>query len=130
MKKTRSKKSRDTVPLKDSVTRFIASRIFSKIRGYIRNSRCTTGINDTGGKFANEHLLQRFHLSGKSYQRRSMNAFGTGCHRCNVVVTCWAAKPTSSNISFFRLLIYLTFFSFLMFHVSCLTFPWFIYNIF
>jgi hypothetical protein len=27
-------------------------RIFSKIRGDIRNSRCTTGINDTGGKFA------------------------------------------------------------------------------
>ncbi len=27
-------------------------RIFSKIRGDIRKSRCTTGINDTGGKFA------------------------------------------------------------------------------
>ncbi len=26
--------------------------IFSKIRGDIRKSRCTTGINDTGGKFA------------------------------------------------------------------------------
>jgi hypothetical protein len=26
-------------------------RIFSKIRGDIRKSRCTTGINDTGGKF-------------------------------------------------------------------------------
>ncbi len=25
---------------------------FLKIRGDIRNSRCTTGINDTGGKFA------------------------------------------------------------------------------
>jgi hypothetical protein len=25
-------------------------RIFSKIRGDIRKSRCTTGINDTGGK--------------------------------------------------------------------------------
>jgi hypothetical protein len=25
---------------------------FSKIRGYIRSSRLTTGINDTGGKFA------------------------------------------------------------------------------
>jgi hypothetical protein len=25
---------------------------FSKIRGDIRKSRCTTGINDTGGKFA------------------------------------------------------------------------------
>ncbi len=55
----------------DSVTRFFASgffhesvspqpqsiafrpfRIFSKIRGDIRESRCTTGINDTGGKFA------------------------------------------------------------------------------
>jgi hypothetical protein len=27
-------------------------RIFSKILGDIRDSRCTTGINDTGGKFA------------------------------------------------------------------------------
>jgi hypothetical protein len=27
-------------------------RIFSKIRGDIRESRCTTGINDTSGKFA------------------------------------------------------------------------------
>ncbi len=27
-------------------------RIFSKIRPDIRKSRCTTGINDTGGKFA------------------------------------------------------------------------------
>jgi hypothetical protein len=27
-------------------------RIFSKIRGDIRNSRCTTGINDTGCKIA------------------------------------------------------------------------------
>ncbi len=56
---------------RDSVTRFFASgffhesvspkplsillgpfRIFSKIRRYIRRSRLTTGINDTGGKFA------------------------------------------------------------------------------
>jgi hypothetical protein len=27
-------------------------RIFSKIRGDIRKSRSTTGVNDTGGKFA------------------------------------------------------------------------------
>jgi hypothetical protein len=27
-------------------------RIFSKIRGDICKSRCTTGVNDTGGKFA------------------------------------------------------------------------------
>jgi hypothetical protein len=26
-------------------------QIFSKIRGDIRKSRCTTGVNDTGGKF-------------------------------------------------------------------------------
>ncbi len=57
---------------RDSVTRFFASsffhgsvspqphsiplglfRFFSKIRGNIRKSRCTTGIDDTGGKFAN-----------------------------------------------------------------------------
>ncbi len=57
--------------LRDSVTRFFGSgffhesvspkplsiqvgpfRIFSKIRGDIRNSRLTTGINDTGGKFS------------------------------------------------------------------------------
>jgi hypothetical protein len=55
----------------DSVTRFFASgffhespspkplimtlesfRIISKFRGDIRKSRCTTGVNDTGGKFA------------------------------------------------------------------------------
>jgi hypothetical protein len=55
---------------RDSVTRFFASgffhesvspqpksillgpfQIFSKIRGNIRKSRCTTGINETGGKF-------------------------------------------------------------------------------
>jgi hypothetical protein len=29
-------------------------RIFSKIRGDIRKSRCTTGVNDTGGKFATD----------------------------------------------------------------------------
>jgi hypothetical protein len=28
------------------------SNFFSKIRGDIHKSRCTTGINDTGGKFA------------------------------------------------------------------------------
>jgi hypothetical protein len=27
-------------------------QIFSKIREDIRKSRCTTGVNDTGGKFA------------------------------------------------------------------------------
>jgi hypothetical protein len=27
-------------------------QIFSKIRGEIRKSRCTTGVNDTGGEFA------------------------------------------------------------------------------
>ncbi len=27
-------------------------RIFTNIRGDIRKSRCTTGINDTGGKFS------------------------------------------------------------------------------
>jgi hypothetical protein len=31
---------------------FVPFRIFSKIRGDIRESRCTTSINDTGGKFA------------------------------------------------------------------------------
>ncbi len=44
-KKTRSKKSHDTVPLR-------SFRIFSKIRGDIRESRCITSINNTGGKFA------------------------------------------------------------------------------
>jgi hypothetical protein len=32
--------------------RFFTNQIFSKIRGDICKSRCTTGINDTGGKFA------------------------------------------------------------------------------
>jgi hypothetical protein len=30
--------------------------IFSKIRGDIRKSRCTTGINDTSGKFSAANL--------------------------------------------------------------------------
>jgi hypothetical protein len=69
--KNQKQKSCDTVPKRDSVTRFFASdffressfpkpliialgsfRIFSKIRGDICKCRCTTGINDTGGKFA------------------------------------------------------------------------------
>ncbi len=53
--------------IRDSVTRIFATgffmnqvppgplepfRFFSKIHGDIRKSRCSTGINDTGGKFA------------------------------------------------------------------------------
>jgi hypothetical protein len=38
-------------PPPQSIT-FRSFRIFSKIRGDIRESRCTTGINDTGSKFA------------------------------------------------------------------------------
>ncbi len=57
------------LPIKGTVTKFFASgffhgspspktpkttlesfQIFSKIRGDIRKSRCTTGINDTGGE--------------------------------------------------------------------------------
>jgi hypothetical protein len=34
------------------VFQFRPFRIFSKIHGDIRDSRCTTGINDTAGKFA------------------------------------------------------------------------------
>jgi hypothetical protein len=37
-------------------------QIFSKIHGDIRNSRCTTGINDTGGKFFHQF---RYHCGGK-----------------------------------------------------------------
>jgi hypothetical protein len=36
---------------KESIT-FRPFRIFSEIRGDISESRCTTGINNTGGKFA------------------------------------------------------------------------------
>jgi hypothetical protein len=36
-------------PLKITLGSF---RIFSKIRGDIRNLRCTTGVNNTGDKFA------------------------------------------------------------------------------
>jgi hypothetical protein len=36
-------------PLKITLGSF---QIFSKIHGGIRKSRCTTGINDTGSKFA------------------------------------------------------------------------------
>ena len=34
-------------------------RIFSKIRGDIRSSRLTTGINDTGGNFATSSAYQQ-----------------------------------------------------------------------
>ncbi len=37
------------MPLKIALGSF---RFFSKIHGDIRKSRCTTGVNDTGGKFA------------------------------------------------------------------------------
>jgi hypothetical protein len=36
----------------DTVITLGSFRIFSKIRGDIRKLRCTTGVNDTGGKFA------------------------------------------------------------------------------
>jgi hypothetical protein len=45
-------------------------QIFSKIRGDIRKSRCTTGINDTGGKFATsfangvQHRYQLYECCG------------------------------------------------------------------
>jgi hypothetical protein len=44
MKKTRSKKSRDTVPLKGQCHNIFDFKIFSKIFGYIRSSRFTTGV--------------------------------------------------------------------------------------
>jgi hypothetical protein len=69
--KAKRHKSKHKESLRESVTRFFASgffhesvspkplsiplgpfRIFSKIRGIIRSSRLTSGINDTGGKFA------------------------------------------------------------------------------
>ncbi len=83
----------------DSVTRFFASgffhespspkpliitlgsfRIFSKIRGDIRKSRCTTGVNDTGGKFAagiNETGGKFCHQFPLCCWHRWQN-----CHRC------------------------------------------------
>jgi hypothetical protein len=36
-------------------------RFFSKIRGDIRKSRCTTGVNDTGGKFCHQFPLCCWH---------------------------------------------------------------------
>ncbi len=49
--------SRDFLLLVFLMNQFLPSprgpfRIFSKIRGDIRKSRCTTGINDTGGELA------------------------------------------------------------------------------
>jgi hypothetical protein len=43
-------------PLKITLGSF---RIFSKIRGDIRKSRCTTGIRDTGGK-----QLEQYQIAG------------------------------------------------------------------
>ena len=48
---------------------------FPKIRGDIRESRCTTGINDTGGKFATG--INRRHNCCR-YQRHRRQI----CHRC------------------------------------------------
>ncbi len=93
------------------------------VRLDIRNSRCTTGINDTGGKFANEHLLQRFHLSGKSYQRRSMLLFLRLRHRMSSLQCrryTLGSKAYLVQLLLFRLLIYLTFF-----HVF-----WFVFHVF
>jgi hypothetical protein len=43
-------------------------RIFSKIRGDIRKSRCTTGINDTGGKLCHRCQGHRRQICHR-YQR-------------------------------------------------------------
>ncbi len=56
----RSRKSRDTVPLRPF-------QIFSKIRRDIRNSSCTTGINDTGSNFATGVV----YTSGKQWEQLS-----------------------------------------------------------
>ncbi len=44
--------SRESVSPQPQSIPFRPFRIFSKIRGDIRKSRYTTGINDTGGKIA------------------------------------------------------------------------------
>ncbi len=38
-------------------------RIFSKIRGDIRSSRCTTGVVDTGGKWEKSSIRKLFNIS-------------------------------------------------------------------
>ena len=55
-------------------------RIFSKIRGDIRESRCTTGINDIGGK-----LATGVNYTGGKYATGINNASensGKICHWC------------------------------------------------
>ncbi len=75
-------------------------RIFSKIRGYIRSSRCTTGVVDTGGKWRKNtwirkvliiflghlwlgELLYRWIFSFKFHLRcHKTDTFSIFCHRC------------------------------------------------
>ncbi len=57
-------------------------RIFSKIRGDIRKSRCTTGVNDTGGKFANG-----INNTGGKFATGINNTGGKFCHR--FPLCCW-----------------------------------------
>jgi len=66
-------------------------RIFSKIRGDIRESSCTTGVNDTGGKFAagvtdtGGNLPPASLIPVANLPPVSLIAAGavdTGCHRC------------------------------------------------
>ncbi len=48
-------------PPKPSKITIGSLRIFSKIRGNIRMSRCTTGINDAGGNFCHRHRCCRWY---------------------------------------------------------------------
>ncbi len=47
-------------------------QIFSKIRGYIRKSRCTTGVNDTGGKLSLVSTTPAANLPPVSTTRRQI----------------------------------------------------------
>jgi hypothetical protein len=61
-------------------------RIFSKIRRDIRKSRCTTGVNDTGGKFAtvsltNWQIAAEINDTGGKFVTGINDTGGKFCHQ-------------------------------------------------
>jgi len=87
-------------PLKITLGSF---QIFSKIRGEIRKSRCTNGIDDTGGKFCRLYRCCRWYwwqiIGIISYFERGPRSFPSSCLRNQEknfrgieVIKRWAAE--------------------------------------
>ncbi len=63
-------------------------RIFSKIRGDIRKSRCTIGINNTGGKFCRRCQWHRWQIMGTI----------SGCWDLKVTLSCEYLRDFTKKI--------------------------------